>query len=300
MMRRALLASLMLVGATRSLAAQHLELEAERDSVAVGDVVSYRMSVHLGPQETLASYVPALAAELPEGVRLLFADTLRRDEKRILRGIVRFAFYRPGTHAVPNLQVVVRHTPTDRGTPYTHDARSITVVPTVPPGNPSLKDIRDPVPPGGPSPLALLGAALVGVGLWLERRRRRRPVPPPAAVAAPVVPPDPRARALEALDGIAAAEWPWRDPVHAIALAAGVLRDYLAEGLPADAGALTTRELLARLAPSLNGTAAGLQRTLASADLVKFARVRPDADAAAAYLDDVRQLLQQVPSGGAA
>ncbi|MCU0622175.1 MAG: hypothetical protein MUC69_11810 [Gemmatimonadales bacterium] len=294
MRRGALLAAAGGLLCAAPVAAQHIELEPDHDSVAVGDVVTYRMSVHLGPQETLASYVPALAGELPDGVRLVAADTLRRDEKRILRGTVQVAYYRIGTLQVPQLQVVVRHTPTDRGTPYTHDARSVTVTPTLPPGNPPLKDIRDPVPPGGPSPLALLGAALVGVGAWLERRRRRRPAPPPAPVHAAVTPPDPRGEAMAALAAIAA-EWPARDPVRAVELGAGVLRRYLGRHARAAHDALTTSELMARLAPSLDGSAEPVRRSLAGADAVKFARVRPDAEAATSYLAEVRRLLELVP-----
>ena len=280
------------------LQAQFLAVEADRDSAYVGDVVTLHLAVHLAPQETMASYVPALAGELPEGVRLLSADTLVRDANRVFVGKVRVAFYRPGVHEVPQLQVVLRHTPTDRGTPYWFSQPTITVATLAPAGNPPLKDIRDAIDPSGPSPRAVVLAGVLALLGWLGLRRiRRRHAIPVAAETPAAVPLDPRAAALAELDAIARDGWPARDPVRAIELAAGVLRDYLGGMLPAAAGALTTRELVALLPTSLNGTADAVRRALGDADLVKFARVRPDAASAGSFVEEVRRLLVATGAG---
>jgi hypothetical protein len=289
---RRLLAAALLLLAARPAAAQYISLEADRDSVSVGDVVTLAMRVHLGPQETLADYVPALADALPEGVRLVAADTLVRDENRVLGGQVRFQFLRPGAQEVPRLQVVVRHTPTDRGTPYGSDPMTVTVVPLVPAGNPPLKDIRDPIPAGGPDPRLLGAAALVGVLGWLAfRRMRARPAPDLVAPDPPAPPPDPRAEALAELARIRASEWAAREPATAVALAAGVLRRWIDVTVPGAERALTTRELLAAV-PEGDRLGSPMRRALQGADMVKFAAVRPDAAFAERFLDTVRETLE--------
>jgi hypothetical protein len=298
---RALLVASALVVLSSPLEAQYLTLESDRDSVLVGDVLTLSAEAHLGPQETMASYVPALAGELPEGVRLISADTLVRDSSRVFVGKVRFAFYRPGTLQVPQMQVVIRHTPTDRGTPYFFTQPTITVATIAPPGNPPLKDIRDPIAPAGPSPrtvvMALALALLGAFGVRHLRRRRRAP----AMILAPGAPPlDAQSTALAELEAIGRDGWPARDPVRAIELAAGVLRGYLAGRLPGAAGALTTRELVALLPASLNGTADAVRRALGGADLVKFARVRPDAASAESFVDEVRRVVVSLAAGSAA
>jgi hypothetical protein len=296
--RRTLLVLSALALAGAPLEAQYLSFEADRDSALVGDVVTLSAEAHLGPQETMASYVPALVGELPEGVRLVSADTLVRDSSRVFVGKVRFAFYRPGVQQVPPMQVVIRHTPTDRGTPYTFSQPTVVVATLAPPGNPPLKDIRDPIAPTGPSPRTVLGAlalALVGAIAMRERRRRRAlPAAAPALAAAPL---DPQSVALAELEAIGRDGWPVRDPVRAIELAAGILRGYLADRVPGTASALTTRELVARLPGSLNGTADAVRHALGAADLVKFARVRPDAGSAEAFVDEVRRVLRSLAAG---
>jgi hypothetical protein len=298
---RGLLAALALVVVSAPLEAQYLTLEADRDSVLVGDVLTLSAEAHLGPQETMASYVPALAGELPEGVRLVSADTLVRDSSRVFVGKVRFAFYRPGIHQVPLMQVVIRHTPTDRGTPYAFSQPSVTVATVAPPGNPPLKDIRDPISPAGPSPRAVVVALALALlaALGLRQLRRRRALP--AAMPTPATPPlDSQSAALAELEAIGRDGWPARDPVRAIELAAGVLRGYLAGRLPGAAGALTTRELVALLPASLNGTADAVRRALGDADLVKFARLRPDAASAESFVEEVGRVLRSVAAGTAA
>jgi hypothetical protein len=233
-------------------------------------------------------------------VRLVSADTLIRDSSRVFVGKVRFAFYRPGTQQVPQMQVVIRHTPTDRGTPYAFSQPSVTVATLAPLGNPPLKDIRDPIAPAGPSPrtvvMALVFAVLGWLGVRRMRRRRALPAtPPPAAL-----PLDAQSAALAELDAIGRDGWPLRDPVRAIELAAGILRGYLGGRLPGGAGALTTRELVALMPASLNGTADAVRRALGGADLVKFARVRPDAASAESFVEEVRRVLQSVAAGTAA
>ena len=176
---------------------------------------------------------------------------------------------------------------------------TVEIVPVLAAGNPTLRDIREPEPPGGPGPLVLaaLGAAgaVALAGLLLRRRPRRRAARAVATPALePVGPQGPWEEALRRLDRIAAERPEGREAVAVwYAAVADVLREYLeeAEGLPARER--TSSELLWALPPRLSegGLRRRLQETLWRADLVKFARARPGADDAADYLAGVRELL---------
>jgi hypothetical protein len=194
------------------------------------------------------------------------------------------------------VQIVTGH----RGTVASETAK-VEIVPVLPAGNPTLRDIREleRTPGPGALPLVVLGAGLVALAAVLLRRRRAprgRPTEAPLPVAPPPVPRD--AYGL-ALDRLAAIE---REPQegHASVSAryervADVLRDYLeaAEDIPARER--TTSELLWAMPPRL--TEGGLRRltgeVLGEADLVKFARRRPDPAAATAYVGQARELLRR-------
>ncbi|HEU5041831.1 MAG TPA: hypothetical protein VFT84_13455, partial [Gemmatimonadales bacterium] len=138
--------------------------------------------------------------------------------------------------------------------------------------------------------LAVLGAAL------LRRRLQRAPTAAPTAPPAPPpAPRDPYTLALDRLLAIERGDAAGESVVQRYEAVADALRDYLeaAERIPARER--TTTELLWALPPRL--TESGLRRltgeVLAEADLVKFARRRPDAAAAGAHLAQARQLLRR-------
>lgn len=142
-----------------------------------------------------------------------------------------------------------------------------------------------------------LAAALAGVVLALAGALGLRPLPPPAPEA-PAPPPDPRAalrRALTTLDeidamGLVAAG---RLKTH-YALATDTLRGYLAERWRIPALDQTSDELLDAVsgAGRPRGAAPYLAPLLREADLVKFARLSPDAERAAGLTARLRELLR--------
>ena len=279
----------------------------EPAKVAVGDSVTLHFRLIINERDLLSDTVPQPAEALPAGVRLLSVESLRRGADgaftgtgaRAFTGTAVLAFYRPGTREVPRfgvpwVQVVTGH----RGL-ITSDPATVEVTSVLPGGNPSLRDIRDPDVPPSLAPLwTLLGAAGVGVVAWMAARRKRRPVPVPAPPAPPPPPPlpDPFTRAVARLDDIDAEGWAARGDVerHYEAVA-GALREYLeaAEGIPAPER--TTTELLWSLPPRLaeGGLRRRVQDVLGDADLVKFARRRPDAEQAAGYTRAARELLER-------
>lgn len=267
----------------RPLAAQHFEVDPVRDSATVGDTVTLDVRVHLPEYRQLHDPVPQAAEDWPDGVRLLGADSLRKDGSGY-SGRVHLAFYRPGTQPIPPLRVLYRIIGADRPKPVVSEPASIEIVPVVPPGTFPLKDIRDLAPAPDPRPLVAGAAALaLAAAAWFRWRRRRAAAPAPVAVAAA----DPYAEAVERLEAVGRAGWPDRGEVrrhYAAVLAA--LRDYLvARGAtrPSD----TAREAAARAAAA----APPARRVFDEAEYVAWARVEPDAPTAASYLRDARSTL---------
>jgi hypothetical protein len=278
--------------------AQHFSLEraAAADSVLVGEVVVFRARVHIGPQQNLASPVPAVVGELPDGVRLLGADTLKPDGKRtVLAGDVRVAFYRPGRHQVPQLRLILKAIASDRGQALEPDPAWVDVGTTLPPGNPSLKDIRDGLPKAPVHPLVWFGglglaaAGAVVIRYWLRARKRAPALSAHSAISADTTP---LSRAQAELDRLAAAGWTDADQYYE--QVAEVLRRYFVEVAPGTSRAQTSRELLSALAArNANGAWTGTQRALQEADLVKFAGMTPSREAARAWTEAVRGLIGQ-------
>ena len=184
-----------------------------------------------------------------------------------------------------------------RGT-LSSDSASVEVIPVLTAGSSAtLRDIKEPRSSRGSVPLELLlGLAALAAAGWLAwRARRHGPAEASAAPASPVappVPPDPYHRALARLAEIEAERWAARHVVRHYAEITDALRDYLeAYGIPARER--TTSELRWVLPPALLASAGAwrFEMVFEAADLVKFARSRPDAGAAAEFLGEARALL---------
>ncbi len=157
-------------------------------------------------------------------------------------------------------------------------------------------DLLPPTPPEPfPSPwpawlaLAFLGLGLLALAFWLWRRVRRgagRSAPRPA----------PYPEALQRLSALDAARPRTADAVkaHYVELA-DLLRTYLARTLGVPALELTTRELTEVLRHDARLPEAALSAvrgTLRLADLVKFADLRPDAEAHVAARARAREAIE--------
>jgi hypothetical protein len=296
--------AVLLPGPAGPLVAQHggqiWEVTADTTHATVGDPVTIRFRLRLDERDLLFDSVPRPAGPLPEEVRLLSVEKLVRRPDRIFVGSARLAFYRPGRQPVPVffLPFMRAVKGIEHGTVLS-DSAVVEIAPVLDAGNPSLRDIRELSRSRRPDPLRWsIGLGLGAAAVWLLRRlRRARRVSPAAAAPAEPAPPPAQDPYAIALVQLAAIERPGGPAQGVVAqyydAVTGVLRAYLeaAESLPARER--TTSELLWALPPHL--TERGLRRrfeeALAEADLVKFARVRPGAADAEAFLRRARDLL---------
>lgn len=135
--------------------------------------------------------------------------------------------------------------------------------------------------------LALAVAALIGLLIWWWWRRRKRPRPQLVE--------DPFARAereFVALDALGLPEA--GEPGRHVALAAEVLRDYLAGRVPEAHPSLTTGELARALAPRRELPLEELGSLLFEADLVKFARRPVTVERSHAFTEQAHELVRRV------
>jgi hypothetical protein len=284
-------------------ASQSFEMAAVPAHVTVGDSVTVRFRIHLHERDLLSDSVPRPTADLPDGVRLLGVTPLRKVGDRALEGYARLAFYRVGRRPLPPFGVpFVRIVSGQRGV-LVSDSAFVDIDSVAPPGNPTLKDIKEIERQRGPDPRLVAGAigATAVAGLWLLRRRRRRAAAlsvsegDAADAGADTVVLGPYEAALARLTQIERERWPPRGQVdrHYEAVA-DVLRRYLEEAHGIPALERTTSELVWALPPALadQGLRDRCAILLADADLVKFARRRPDEPDAARLAHAARDLLR--------
>lgn len=281
---------------------QAWEVHLDSGRVTVGDTVAIRFRLRLDERDLLFDTLPKPSDSLPDGVRLIHVEKLRRLPNRDFVGGATLAFYRTGPQPVPIFALpFMRAVKGITNGTIRSDTISVDVVPVLAAGNPTLRDIREMEPSVLPPVIiGAVAASVLALGVLLFARRPRRVLPPPAPIEAepPVVPtlPDPHDLALARLGDIEREGWVERgDTARHYELVTDVLRDYLeaAEGVPARER--TTTELLWTLPPRL--LEGHLRRRYTAvfdeADLVKFARQRPPASAAAGFLDEARGLLSR-------
>ncbi len=277
---------------------QRWEVHADSGRVTVGDPVTVHFRLRLDERDLLFDTLPKPVDSL-DGVRIVSVDKLQRQANREFVGKATLAFYRTGPQPVPvfGLPFMRAVKGISKGT-VRSDTLSIEVEPVLAAGNPALRDIRELKP--SRLPRFLIGVvALAALALLLAWRRRRTTAetPPAAATAEAVaVPPlpDPYEVALARLGEIEREEWSSKgDVARHYESVTDVLRDYLhfAEEVPARER--TTAELFWSLPPRLldDGLRRQYTAVFEDADLVKFARWRPDAPAATTFLHDARSLL---------
>jgi hypothetical protein len=263
----------------------------------VGDTIPLRFHVRLDPQDLLFDTVPR-AAQLQDGVRLLSVETLRRQADRSYAGRALIAFFRPGRQAVPVFRLPFMRgvKGLQQGT-LASDSAFIEVFPVAPPGNPTLRDIRELEPHGLPPWLPLGGgalaiAALITAGLT----RRRSPALQPARTVRPMPRrPSPYDTAIARLDAIEREDWIDRGDIPRYVVAVtDTLRQYLEEA-HAIPGLTRTSSELTRALSSFPMAAESLKQfgaLLDQADLVKFARARPQPPRARWFELQARELLE--------
>ncbi len=279
---------------------QWFEVFPEVSRATVGDLVTIRFRLRLDERDLLFDTVPRPPETMPPGVRVLSVEKLQRGADRVFTGRARLAFYRPGRQPIPifSLPFMRSVKGITRGTVWS-DSATVEIAPVLAAGNPTLRDIKELEPePGGWLVRAVLAAlGTLAIAWYLARRRRTpmsRPRPASASTDRVELPPDPYEVALARLAEIEQAGWPAHGETDRhYEATANVLRDYLASAEELPARERTTTELLWSLPPRL--TEGGLRRraqgVLGEADLVKFARRRPDVGTARSFLSDARDLL---------
>jgi hypothetical protein len=282
---------------------QSFEVTVGTPRPSVGDTVVLSFRVRLDERDLLFDTVPQPIGALPPGVRVLAVDKLYRTPDRIFHGLARLAFYRPGRQAIPQFGLpFMRAVKGVQRAELASDSAYVEIVPLLPAGNPSLKDIRELERSPGPMVLPFVAGVLAVAGLlllYLRRRRRPGPAPPqeePGLLEAAPAVPSHYERAVAELERIARQRWPEQG---AVALhyesVTDVLRDYLESAESVPAKERTSAEVLWSLPPHL--TESGMRDTfrgiLEEADLVKFARRSPRPADADEFLGLCRGLLDR-------
>jgi hypothetical protein len=290
------LALLMALGcAAAPLAAQRLELKPLQASGNVGDILTIKVTATLREGQTLLELVPHSLLPPPEGMRIVSTDTLKPTDDLTWTGNIRMAFYRIGKQPVPTLGLL--YTVEAGALPDTlvHAPLSIEIVPILPAGNPYLKDIKPLEQLGGPPwlPITLITLGALLAGWWLFRRRagvaplwKRRVV-----TEAPRTPYAAAILRLDQLEQQVIASG--NGVVPSYAEVASIIRHALIEAAVLPHPGFTTGELRSALPIELADEGAGdtCAALLTDADLVKFARLRPDLAAARGQIARARLLL---------
>jgi hypothetical protein len=243
-----------------------LDARIAKAPLTVGDPLVVELRGILPRGATLLDAVPRVRDTLPDGVRVLSADSLRLHDG-VVSGQLRVAFFRPDSQVVPSF-VIAYHSATGTDT-LVSSAMPVLVHPVLPTGNATLRDVRD---VDAPWPLVPVGVALtLALLTWLVLRRlrpRSHAHAAPQAHAPAAQSPSAYDVALRQLREIDDAGLPIE---QRYAKAADVVRGYIAATRGVPALERTTPEILVAL-----GTNGALESFLREADLVKFAGVRPE------------------------
>jgi hypothetical protein len=280
---------------------QSFEITTSPDSATVGDTVTLRFRLRLSERDLLFDTIPVPVGPRLRGVQILSIGRLTRDSNRVFTGEAKVAFYRPGKQEVPSFGIAFARViaAVERAVLSTQPAW-VEIVPTLPPGDQPLKDIRPLERSPSPRWPWIVGPLVAGMAAWLVRAYRRRR--PAVSIARPLAVPPGRDALDEALDRLARIEhegWATRGelPRHYEAVA-NVVRDYLVVVESTPARELTTSELVAALSRRRQnpGAIEPCRRVLAEADQVKFAAARPGVAAAEGYLAAARELIAAWPA----
>ena len=281
---------------------QSFEITSSTTHPTVGDTVILSFRVRLDERDLLFDTVPRPIGAVPQGVRILAVEKLQRTPDRIFHGHARLSFYRPGHQPVPvfGLPFMRAVKGVQRAT-LASDSVFVDIVPLLPAGNPSLKDIagleRSPGPPVWPF---IAGLILLGGLIAFYRRKRKAgahssKVEPDLPALPEEAEQSPYDIAIRQLQRIGRENWPAQGfPARHYAAVTDTLRDYLEAAEDVPARERTSAEVLWSLPPHLTepDLRQRLQRILDEADRVKFARVRPEPTQARDFLQRSRALLE--------
>ncbi|HWG53162.1 MAG TPA: hypothetical protein VN677_07675 [Gemmatimonadaceae bacterium] len=278
------------------LQAQRIETTSHAEHPTVGDPIVVELRVVLPAGAVTLDSSPRLHAPLSDGVRVLDPGAWRASRGALTARVV-LAFFRAGSTSTPSFDLAYRRSPGTTADTARGVALAMVIVPTLPENAASMRDIKDVMPlPGAERSrwIALaIGVVALVVLVFLAARSRGRAAEHGngAFVTEPAV--DSGAVALQELDAIERAGWATSDVARYYEQVSATLRRYLERAHALRALDRTTPEIIGLLPEILAGDnmQAQLAELLEDADLVKFARWRPHAPEAAAYLARARALL---------
>ena len=308
MRRLALLAAwliaVLVAGVAPALRAQRLDVSGG-GTVTIGDPVTVVLRATL-PAGAIIEDLPHPRDSLASTIRLIGVDTVRRPGDGALLYRARIAFYQTGSLTSPAFALTYRMPAREALDSVVSGAVLVTVLPTLPDTATAMRDIRAFAPLGADGRsrwwliviAVLLAAAVAAVALRSRGRSAARRAPPAPPIPAPTAYDAARAR----LDAIRRADWAAIDVERHYDETADVIRRYLEDAFDVPAVHRTTSELRRALPGALRGGGPGRDviALLGEADLVKYARLRPDPRTARAFLDRTDALVARWPAAAAA
>lgn len=279
----ACVAALTVALAPRAVCAQRLEASGG-GTVTVGDTATIELRAVLPDGASIAGD-PHPRDSLPSSVRLLAMDTLPRAADGAYRYRARIAFFQTGSLTSPAFALPYRRAGAEVPDSLVSGAVLVTVTATLPDTAIAMRDIRPIASLGGSAGsasrwwLVVVAALLVAAGaaILLRGRRPRRTQMPEAQAGHPLGAYEAARARLRALGE---SDLATHDVARVYDEATDTLRRYLESAHDIPAVHRTTPELLRALPPALAGHAGATRALLGEADLVKFARLRPDAQVA--------------------
>jgi hypothetical protein len=279
--------------------AQRLDATTGAQHTTIGDPVIIELRATLPAGATLVSDTPSVADSVPSSMRVLDAGGMHRSEGGAYVGRVRMALFRPGTLTIPAFTLLYQRgagAPVDtlRSRPLPIEIAS--VLPDL--NQVPMRDIKALAPLPGERQVVVwpvvVTLALLAIAAYAAYHTRRRATARGELADAISPAATPYERALHRLASVEREGWAARgDVARHYDEVTDALRRYLEEEHGIHALDRTTPELLRALPDVLS---AGSLRTrcaalLDEADLVKFARLRPEPSAADAFLSRARALL---------
>ncbi|HEY7878372.1 MAG TPA: hypothetical protein VIC55_09105 [Gemmatimonadaceae bacterium] len=299
----ALVTAVLVSVAPRAARAQRLDVSGG-GTVTIGDPVTLVLHAALPAGATVES-PPHPRDSLPSSVRLIGVDTIRRAGDGALLYRARVAFYETGSLTSPAFALTYRMPGREALDSVVSGALLVTVMATLPDTAIAMRDIRPFAALGGQEStrwwVAVIAALIAGAIAAIVIRARRR-TPARLAVPAESVRPLSAYEAARAhLDAVRRAGWLDGDVERHYEEIAETLRRYLEHAHAVPAVRRTTSELLRTLPDALRaeGMDVELGAMLGEADLVKFARLRPAARPALAFLERATALLDRLHAASA-
>jgi hypothetical protein len=241
-----------------------LTVHVARTPLTVGDPLTVRLTGILPQGATLVDRVAQTRDTLPDGFRILSADSLQIHDGAVV-GQLRVAFFRPDSQVVPSFAIAYH---TASGTDTLISAPVPLLVHSVlPVGDATLRDVRDVDAPWPVTAVSVVLGLVLLIGFGLRALRFGRSRVAPRAHAPMEQGPSAYDVALAQLHDIEHADISIE---RRYALAADVVRGYIAATRGVPALERTTPEILSAL-----GANGKLEAFLHEADLVKFAGLRP-------------------------